>query len=95
ITIASHIAGAFPSVCQSCTSSTLLPRRPKIAPHYATLPLTFIVVPALNHASCHVGLGAVLDLGYGVLYYVIYDTKFRKDRGIVLAVNRLIIKFVS
>ncbi|WP_305184831.1 hypothetical protein, partial [uncultured Muribaculum sp.] len=76
-------------------SSTLLPRRPKIAPHYATLPLTFIVVPALNHASCHVGLGAVLDLGYGVLYYVIYDTKFRKDRGIVLAVNRLIIKFVS
>ncbi|WP_302316485.1 hypothetical protein, partial [uncultured Muribaculum sp.] len=42
------IAGAFPSVCQSCTSSTFLPRRPKIAPPYATLPLIFIVEPALK-----------------------------------------------
>lgn len=40
--IASHSAGAFRSVRQSCTSRTLLPCRPKIAPRSATLTLTFI-----------------------------------------------------
>lgn len=47
ITIASHRMGAFRPVCQSFTSSTLPPRRPKIAPCYAPLTLTFIVEPAL------------------------------------------------